>query len=55
MDIVVESDYLVACPLQDMEQPRGGTWSTVRYARALGRTVAVISPDGRVDFQREHW
>jgi hypothetical protein len=52
MDIVDESDYLVACPCGEVEQPAGGTWYTVRYARSTGRTVVVVYPGGRVDIQR---
>lgn len=51
-DIVDESDYLVACPLEECEQPSGGTWYTVRYARSTGRTVVLVYPGGRVDIQR---
>jgi len=51
-DIVMESDYLVACPVQETEQPSGGTWYTVRYARSTGRTVVLLYPSGRVDIQR---
>lgn len=52
MDIVDATDYLVACPREPVEQPRGGTWMTVRYARGLGRTVVLILPDGEVDIRR---
>lgn len=47
--LVDECDCLLACPFEDREQPRGGTWSTVRYARRkLGcRHVAVIKPTNR--------
>ena len=36
-DIVAESDVLIACPKEMTEQPRGGTWSTVRKARKAGK------------------
>lgn len=54
-DIVDESDYLIACPKDSREQPAGGTWFTVRYARSLGRTIALVYPDGRVDFECPGW
>lgn len=50
--IVKESDYLIACPREDHEIARSGTWMTVRWARRAGRTVALIYPDGEVDISR---
>ena len=55
MDIVVESDFLVAVPLEDKESPRSGTWATVRYARGLRKTVVLVFPDGRVDISKNGW
>lgn len=46
--IVDETDCLIAAPRQLHEVLRSGTWSTVRYARKLGREVIVITPDGRI-------
>lgn len=51
--IVEESDYLVACPREEHEVARSGTWMTVRYARSVGRTRVLLYPGGRVDIQRE--
>lgn len=45
-DIVRETDMLIAAPGEDTELLRSGTWSTVRYARKLGRLVIVIYPNG---------
>ena len=45
-DIVRETDMLIAAPNEAKEQRRSGTWSTVRFARKLGKPVFVISPDG---------
>lgn len=45
--IVDECDTLIAAPKEVAEQQRSGTWSTVRYARKLGRRIWVIRPDGR--------
>ncbi len=47
-DIVRETDILIAAPAEIEEQIRSGTWSTVRYARKLGKPVFVILPDGTV-------
>ena len=44
--IVRETALLVAAPADAMEQHRSGTWSTVRFARKLGRAICVIRPDG---------
>jgi hypothetical protein len=38
---------LFACP-SGPEHVRSGTWSTVRYARSIGRPVVVVWPDGKV-------
>jgi len=47
-DIVNSSDLLIACP-KGPEERRSGTWSTVRYARKVGKPVVVVWPDGRVE------
>jgi hypothetical protein len=47
-DIVRDTDYLIAAPGEATEEMRSGTWSTVRFARRLGRTVWVIQPDGEI-------
>ena len=46
--IAERCDHLLACPAEPTEQQRGGTWSTVRYARKAGKPVTVINPDGSV-------
>jgi hypothetical protein len=45
-DIVDETEYLIATPAEREEQDKGGTWYTVRYARANDRSVTIIWPDG---------
>lgn len=45
-DIIREADVMIACPSEDSEQPRGGTWFTYRKALTMGRTVWLISPSG---------
>lgn len=47
-DIVDETISLIATPLEYEEQPKGGTWYTVRYARKMGRVVVLIRPDGTI-------
>jgi len=44
-DIVHAVDVLLAAPLTDLEILRSGTWSTVRYARKLGKPVCVLGRD----------
>ena len=51
-DIVHHSELLIAAPAEPIEQLRSGTWSTVRFARKLGRSVWVILPDGEVRRER---
>ena len=46
-DIVNACDVLIATPFEFEEQARGGTWSTVRYARLTGTPIMFIWPDGR--------
>jgi hypothetical protein len=41
-DIVNEVEHLIALP-DGPERTRSGTWSTVRYARKLGKPVTTIA------------
>lgn len=43
-DIVREADLVVACPDSVQEVLRSGTWTTVRYAEQLNKTIKVIKP-----------
>ena len=52
-DIVDASTVLIATPDSPVERIRSGTWSTVRYARKLGRPILIIYPDGSCS--RENW
>lgn len=47
-DIVRETTMLIAVPAEAVEQHRSGTWSTVRYARKLGRPISIVLPDGSI-------
>jgi|SRR5208282_4174438 len=42
--IVDEVERMLATPLTRAEQTRSGTWTTVRYARKVGRLVDLILP-----------
>jgi len=42
--IVDEVERMLAAPLTREEQVRSGTWTTVRYARKVGRQVDLILP-----------
>lgn len=47
-NIVNRSQEMIATPGEFVEQLRSGTWSTIRYARRIGRPCHVILPDGRL-------
>lgn len=48
LEIAQARDGLVAAPRTPIETLRSGTWATVRYARAYGRPVWIVLPDGSV-------
>lgn len=43
-DIVNECDILIACPLDNT--PKGGTWSTIKYAKRAGKSVIIVDRNG---------
>ena len=43
-DIVDECDVLIACPYEETEQRRSGTWSTWRYAKKQGKEIYLLLP-----------
>lgn len=45
-DIVDACDFLIACPAQDYEVLRSGTWATIRYAKTRNLLTYVFAPDG---------
>lgn len=46
--IVARCDHLLACPGTMTETLRSGTWATMRYARAAGKPITLVLPDGTV-------
>lgn len=46
--IVDDGDMLIACPGEQFEERRSGTWATVRYARKQGKRIIIIWPNGNV-------
>lgn len=46
-DIVDATTWLMAAP-KGPEEQRSGTWSTVRYARRLGRSITIVMPDATI-------
>ena len=40
--MVDESSFVIACPLQDDEVQRSGTWATIRYAKKQGKNVRIL-------------
>ncbi len=45
--IVDACELLIAVPATADETSRSGTWSTVRYARRVGRQLVIVPPTGR--------
>lgn len=48
-DIVEAVAVMLACPRETVMQPRGGTWSTIRFARLVGKRLIIVYPDGSVE------
>jgi len=46
--IVARCTRLLATPITMIEIVRSGTWATIRYARAAGKPVTILRPDGTV-------
>jgi hypothetical protein len=45
--IVEKCDFLIACPGEEFERLRSGTWATIRYAKKVGRSGVIFYPSGR--------
>lgn len=50
-EIVEACTVLFAAP-KGQEALRSGTWSTVRYARRIGKPIRIVWPDGISSFDR---
>ena len=48
-NIVDETERLIACPKDETEELRSGTWATVRYAIKTKKPVTIIYPNGLVE------
>jgi hypothetical protein len=46
--IVEDSELMLIVPAQFNETPRGGTWTTYRYAIKYGVLTIIILPDGTI-------
>ena len=53
-DVIIAKrcDHLLACPGTQEEIVRSGTWSTVRYARKVGKPITILMPDGTAREER---
>jgi hypothetical protein len=51
-EIVAAADVMIATPAEAVEQPRGGTWATIRMARKAKKPLAIVRPDGHVVYER---
>ncbi len=47
--IVDASDLMIATPWESEERNSGGTWATVRMARAVRKPIAIVWPSGRIE------
>jgi hypothetical protein len=48
-NIVSAANMMLFCPGQSQEKLRSGTWSTVRYARKVGKAGFILLPNGDVE------
>ena len=54
-DIVAECAAIIATPKEAQMQMRSGTWSTIRYARAAGKPLAIVLPNGAIAYEGASW
>lgn len=40
---VAATDFTIGAPLTDKEQPRSGTWTTIRYTREADKPVILLA------------
>ena len=48
--IVNAAVRLVACPAQDYEVRRSGTWATIRYAKKQKKSIWIVWPNGNITY-----
>lgn len=49
---IVESvEQMIACPGEQSEILRSGTWSTIRYTKKLLKPLLIIYPNGTKEFE----
>lgn len=53
--IVAAATVMIATPREATVQPRGGTWYTIGYTRKCGKPLAVVIPDGAIEFSGAPW
>ena len=53
-DIVDNCDRMIATPKGTEEELRSGTWTTIRYAKAVGRMMYIVFPNGEVQVFVSH-
>lgn len=52
-DIVAESEIMIATPKEfTMQWKDSGTWATIRYAKQACKPLAIIYPDGSIEFNQ---
>jgi len=51
-DMVDASRAVIAMPFESNEKVRSGTWSSIRHARAAGRFLCIIYPDGTMKMNK---
>jgi hypothetical protein len=51
-DIVDSSDCIIATPASSVEEVRGGTWYTIRYARKMKKSVLIVFPNGKHSIEK---
>lgn len=50
-DIVEDADVMIACPKEQQEILRSGTWATARHSRKTGVPLVIIYPDGKYEYE----
>jgi len=49
--IVTQSTVMVACPPNDKELKRSGTWATIRMARRAKKPLYILFPGGKIQIE----